>query len=79
MTDLAFGDVGSYEELSLKPNPENLILVYVPGIDALLERAKKLKGADLSPEEESRIRAKATVIASPKEVAEKTIEQRGYE
>jgi hypothetical protein len=76
---LSIGDVGSFAELSAKRNPDGLALVYIPGLAALLERAKQLKGAELSAEQSARIAAHASVTAVTPEVAKKTIESRGYE
>ena len=76
---LSVGDVGSFRELSAKRNPDGLALVYIPGLAALLERARQLKGSELSEEESARIAELATVMAAPPEVAKETIENRGYE
>ncbi len=61
--ELAIGDVGSFGELSAKSNPDGLALVYIPGLAALLERARQLKGADLSEAEAARIAERAGVMA----------------
>lgn len=76
---LKVGDTGSYAELAARSNPEGLVLLYNPGISALLARAKSLKGSALTGSEKKRIVESAPVIATPKSVAEATIRQRGYE
>jgi hypothetical protein len=76
---LSVGDVGSFGELSARKNPDGLVLVYVPGLAALLERARQLKGSELSEEQAARIAEQATVMAVTAEVAKQTIENRGYE
>ncbi len=76
---LSVGDVGSFRELSAKRNPGGLVLVYIPRLGALLERARQLKGSDLSKEEAKRIAEHATVMAATPQVAKATIEKRGYE
>jgi hypothetical protein len=76
---LSVGDVGSFGELRAKSNPDGLVLVYIPGLAALLERAKQLKGSELSEDQTARIAEHATVMAAAPEVAKKTIERRGYE
>jgi hypothetical protein len=76
---LSVGDVGSFAELGAKGNPDGLVLVYIPGLAALLERAKQLKGSELSKQESARIAAHANVMAVTPEVAKKTIDNRGYE
>jgi len=72
------GEVGSYKELSKKENPENLTLLYIPGLEALFERAVQLKGCSLSDEEKEKIRQGATVSATHREVAKEVINKRGY-
>ncbi|WP_170252880.1 hypothetical protein [Colwellia echini] len=53
--------------------------MYSPGIEALLSRARQLNKEPLTPEHIERIRQNATVIALPLDVAEKTIQDRGYQ
>ncbi len=72
------GENGTYEELSKKQNPDHLVLLYIPGLEALFERAKELKGCALSDEEKEKIRQRATVTATHPEVAKEVIEKRGY-
>ncbi|MCT7568489.1 hypothetical protein [Aliarcobacter butzleri] len=72
------GDTGSYEELSKEENPNDLMLLYIPGLEALFERALQLKGTDLSNEEKEKIKQRATVIATHPEAAKQVIEKRGY-
>jgi hypothetical protein len=79
MAKLSVGDTGSFRELSAKRNPDGLALVYVPGLGALLERARQLKGSELSEEESARIAQAATVMAATPQVAKQTIQNRGYE
>jgi hypothetical protein len=76
---LCVGDTGSFAELSAKENPDGLKLVYIPGLAALLERAKQLKGSELSEQESARIAAHATVPVATPALAKKTIDNRGYE
>jgi len=75
---LSVGDVGSFGELKARTNPDGLALVYIPGLAALLERAKQLKGSELSERESARIAEHATVMAVTPEMAKETIESRGY-
>jgi hypothetical protein len=76
---LCVGDLGSFAELSAQRNPDGLALVYVPGLASLLERARQLKGSELSEQESARIAAHATAVAADPEVAKATIGNRGYE
>ena len=77
--EISFGDVGTFGELSAKRNPDGLVLVYIPGLAALLERAKQLKGSELSETESARIAEHASMMAVTPEMAKETIENRGYE
>ena len=69
---LEVGETGSFQELSTKVNSENLVISYNPPIEAMLERAKELKGEELSDSEIERIRSNAPAIALPKETHEAT-------
>ena len=76
---LSVGDIGSFGELRARQNPDGLVLVYVPGLAALLERARQLKGSELSEAEAASIAEHASVMAVTAEVAKKTVADRGYE
>jgi len=76
---LSKADIGTFAELKAKKNPDGLVLVYVPGLAALLERARQLKGSELSEAETARIAEHASAMAVTPEVAKKTIADRGYE
>lgn len=73
------GDAGSFEVLVRKPNPDNLALQYIPGIEALLSRGEQLKGAPLSEREIARIKAVAHVMAVPAALAKAVKDERGYD
>lgn len=72
MEILKSGDTGTYEELSAMENTDNLVIAYNPPIEALLERARQLKGGFLSESEENRIRKNSPAIALPKDVYDAT-------
>lgn len=57
---------------------ESLVLVFVPPLLALLQRAEELKGAPLSESEVLRIRDGAVCISMRISVAAKMEEARGY-
>ena len=76
---LQVGDQGAYSELLEKDNPNDLAIIYVPGISPMLKRAEELKGKPLSDAEVIRIRNTAPAIATTKEVAKATVKERGYE
>jgi hypothetical protein len=76
---LKVGDVGPFEVLSRKANPDNLQLQYIPGIEALLARGELLKGTPLSEAEIARIRARADVMAVPAPFAKALRGERGYD
>ena len=67
---LKVGDVGSFEALSRKPNPDRLVLDYIPPIEAMLARAVQLKGEALTEHQIALIRAHSDVMAIPAELAE---------
>ncbi|HLX13962.1 MAG TPA: hypothetical protein VKS24_01990 [Bradyrhizobium sp.] len=73
------GDIGSFGEFNTRPNPDGLVLVYVPGLAALLKRASQLKDSELSEAETARIAEHASAMAVAPEVAKKTIQDKGYE
>ena len=58
---------GPYGELSSRPNPESLVIAFIPALGAWLQRAEKQKGAALSPTEVARIRDAAPAIAVRRE------------
>jgi hypothetical protein len=76
---LKVGDVGPFEALSCKANPDSLELQYIPGIAALLARGEQLKGSPLSEAEIALIRARANVMAVPAAMARTLADERGYD
>ena len=72
MNILEIGNTGTFRELSNLENPDNLIVSYNPPIEAMLERAKQLKGGELSETEIVKIRNNAPAVALPKDVHEAT-------
>lgn len=72
MNILEVGDTGSFQELSAKNNLENLVISYIPPIEGMLERAKQLKGEELSDGEIARIRSNAPAVALPDDVHKAT-------
>jgi hypothetical protein len=72
MNKLEIGASGSFGELSSLENPDDLVVSYLPPVEAMLERAKQLKGSELSPSETERIRKNAPAIAISKEVHQAT-------
>jgi len=73
---LKVGDVGSFESLSQKANPDNLVLDYIPPIQALFARAVQLKGEALTDEEVALIRARSPVMAVPAQLKAASVEER---
>jgi hypothetical protein len=70
---------GPYAELASRPNPEGLIIAFMPALGAWLQRAEKQKGSDLSATEVARIRDSAPAIALRPEQLLALREDRGYE
>ena len=74
---LKVGDVGPFEALSRKANPDSLVLQYMPGIEAILARGAQLKGSALSEMEVALIRAHAEVMAVSVTLAKALGDERG--
>jgi hypothetical protein len=75
---LAINDTGRYVELTKRPLPEGLVLVFVPSLAAILTRAEQLKGAELTREEVFRIRDQCTMLVSTPDGAQAIEDRRGY-
>ncbi len=58
-------EVGAYSELAVRPNPEELKLVPIPSLAAILVAAERKNGAPLTKAEVETIRDNSTVVASP--------------
>ena len=71
------GERGAFGRLRRKANPRGLVLVYVPALASVLERAHQVKGSALSSQEVARIRAGAPAVAMTEEAARAVWEQRG--
>lgn len=59
-------------------NDENLKLVHVPALVAVLLNAEEKKGSPLTEQEVIDIRDSSQCMAMPNDVAEKVAEERGY-
>jgi acyl carrier protein len=62
--------VGVFGELSQLPNPDGLVLVFVPGLEALMQLQVQNLGRKLHDAEIEALRQKAVVIALPAEMAD---------
>lgn len=62
MDKLEVGETGSFQELSIKDNPDMLVVSYNPPIEAMLLQAEELNGKELSETEVERIRNNAPAI-----------------
>lgn len=72
------GDHGCYCDLASGRRGDDLSIVFMPSLAALLEYAEQLKRIPLSEEEVVRIRDQAVVVATKADVAAAVVEQRGY-
>ncbi|MEZ6139350.1 MAG: hypothetical protein R3B84_02155 [Zavarzinella sp.] len=72
-------DTGKYAELSLRANPDGLVLVFSPSLAALLSIAEREKRKPLTKTEVNRIKDSAPAIAVTSEQAAALVEDRGYE
>jgi hypothetical protein len=59
-------------------NDENLRLVHVPALVAVLLNSEEKKGSPLTEQEVIDIRDSAKCMAMPIDVAEKVVDERGY-
>jgi hypothetical protein len=76
---LRAGEGGPYAELSRRPNPDGLALLFIPSLAAVLARAEQLKGGELTRDEVDRIRDVCNVVATPEEMVAPVEERRTYE
>ena len=72
------GDNGCYSELASRRVDDELVLIFMPTLAALLGHAEQLKGTSLSETEVVRIRDQAIVVATRPDVAHAVARQRGY-
>jgi hypothetical protein len=75
---LQVSETGRYAEVSRRPLPEGLLLVFVPSLVALLTRAEELKGGALTRDEVLRIRDASNVLVTTPPAARAIEERRGY-
>jgi hypothetical protein len=76
---LGLEDAGAFAELSGRPNPEGLVIVFTPSLAASLARAERDKGCRLTRTEVKRIRDGAPAIAVTTAQAAALQNERGYE
>lgn len=69
-------DVGTFGELSQRPNPNNLVILNVPPIEDLLQTLRQQLGRDLTPQELEVQRHKSPCIVVNKAVAERMAKER---
>ncbi|MBX3427314.1 MAG: acyl carrier protein [Pirellulales bacterium] len=68
--------VGAFGDLSKLPNPNGLMLVFVPSFEELTQIQAQRLGRELDDTEIEALRQKAAVIALPQEMAEKLKQQK---
>ena len=64
-------DVGTFGELSQRPNPEGFVIVSIPALDEILPHLQQQLGRELTPEEIERQHRKSVAMAMSPEAAEK--------
>lgn len=72
------GDHGCYHDLASRHRAEDLAILFMPSLAALLGYAEQIKAIPLSEEEVIRIRDSAVVVATKADVAAAVAKQRGY-
>lgn len=75
---LRMNDVGPYAEITHRPNPRGLVIVFMPTLVATLWRAEMHKGGELTPEEVLRIRDRCNVFVTVPDAARAAEDRRGY-
>jgi acyl carrier protein len=68
--------VGAFGELSQLPNPNGLVLVFIPSFEELTVMHEQRLGRKLDDADIATLRQKAAVIALPQEMAEKLEQQK---
>lgn len=68
--------VGIFGELAKLPNPNGLVLVFIPSFEELAQIQEQRLGRGLSDAEIDALRQKAAVIALPQEIAAKLKQQK---
>jgi len=69
-------EVGSYSELSRRPNPSGLVILEVPALEGMLPFLEKDAGRRFTPDEIEECRQKHPSIALPEVEARKMMEAR---
>ena len=71
-------EVGKYAELAKRPNPNHLVLQYIPSLAAILLRAERLAGVPLTRAQVEKIRDHSSVTVASEKAAQAVQENRGY-
>lgn len=71
-------DVGTYAEMSVRPNPKHYTIQAVPSLAAILLSVEKKKGIPLTRPEVETLRDKMSVMAVPVDAAKEVEAKRGY-
>jgi hypothetical protein len=73
---LRVNEVGTYGDLAQRPNPDGLVILPIPPIEALIPALQQQLGRELTPEEVGVQRRKAPSIVITKEAAEQMMAER---
>ncbi len=71
-------EVGSYAEISSRPNPNHLTIGFIPSLAAILLSVEKKKGLPLTQREVEAVRDHASVFVSNSGAAKAVDERRDY-
>lgn len=72
-------EVGKYADVAGRPNPEQLVIEFVPSLASILLSAEKKKGSPLTMTEVEAVRDNAAVVVSRPEAAKAVETRRGYQ
>ncbi len=71
-------EVGEYAAISSRPNPEHLLIQFIPAFVAILVSAERTYGKPLTKQQVEAIRDNSSVIVSTPEAVKAVEEGRGY-
>ncbi|WP_149135102.1 hypothetical protein [Cupriavidus campinensis] len=78
MDPLSAMDVGTYAEISARPNPKHYAIQAIPSLAAVLLSVEKKKGRPLTRPEVEALRDKMSVMVVPADAAKEVEAKRGY-
>lgn len=78
MAPLSAMEVGTYADMSARPNPKHYAILAVPSFAAILLSEEKKQGTPLTRREVEALRDKMSVMTVPADAAKEAEAMRGY-